>query len=300
MLNGNKLNKIFFLFATLGVTGKAVAQVSAYDEEKRGSVYVAIGSSTPSYKASKIKIQQGTTAGTASSYTLDNVAADTKTNKTSGFGSNIKVGYFFDYYQNWAVELSYEPLKYHVTDAQNVKLSGTMEGNPIDTTFVFSAANGYFYNLDGSNLLSLNIVRRFQLLQDKHHYVRLDALVKAGGGPVMPHIYNSIAGKVAEYPSFQLGGWNAGIEAALRVTLFRYVFVEGAYKYSRASYSDVGVFNGTAKQTLGISQVIFSGGITFPTTKRNPLFVKPDTKKPPLSIKPIYNAPVELDEPSSD
>lgn len=296
MLSGNKLNKIFFLFATLAVTGKSFAQVSAFDEEKRGSVYVAIGTSTPTYKASTIKIQQGTTAGTASSYSLTDVAADTKTTKTSGFGSNIKVGYFFDYNQNWAVELSYEPIKYHVTDAQKMKMSGTVENNKIDTTIVFSAANGYFYNLDGSNMISLNLVRRFQLLQDKRHFVRLDALAKAGGGPVMPHVYNSLAGKVAEYPSFQLGGWNAGIEAALRVTLFRYVFVEGAYKYSRASYTDVGVFNGTAKQTLGISQVIFSGGITFPTTKRNPLFTKPDVRKPPLSIKPIYQAPIEVEE----
>ncbi len=289
------MNKIFFLFGVLAIAGKSTAQVSAFDEERRGSVYVAIGSSTPSYKASKITIQQGTTAGNASSYTLNDIAADTKTTKTTGFGSTVKVGYFFDYYQNWAVELSYEPLKYHVTDAQKVKMSGTMENSPIDTTIVFSAANGYFYNLDGSNMISLNLVRRFQLLQDKRHFVRLDALAKAGGGPVMPHIYNNIAGKVAEYPSFQLGGWNAGVEAALRITLFRYVFVEGAYKYSRASYTDVGVYNGTAKQTLGVSQVIFSGGITFPTTKRNPLFMRPDLSAPPLSIKPIYQAPIDIE-----
>lgn len=277
------------------MAGRSQAQVSMYDEEKRGSVYVGIGTSTPSYKASTIKIQQGSSASTASAFQLNDVAADTKTTKSAGFASTVKVGYFFDYYQNWAVELSYEPVKYHVTDAQKMKMSGTVENNKIDTTFVFSAANGYFYNLDGSNMISVNIVRRFQLLQDKRHLVRLDALAKAGGGPVMPHIYNSIGGKAAEYPSFQLGGWNAGLEAALRITLFRYVFVEGGYKYSRASYSDVGVFNGTAKQKLAISQVLFTAGITFPTTKRNPLFTRPDLSKPPLSIKPIYDAPIDIE-----
>jgi len=293
MLTGVKLNKILFLFIAVVVAGKTSAQVSMLDEEKRGSVYVLIGSNTPTFKASTIEIAQGT-PGSSSSYTLDKVAADANTNsKSSGFGSNLKVGYFFDYNQVWAVELSYEPVKYHVTDAQKVSVKGTLENNPIDTTFVFSAANGYFYNLDGSNLISVNIVRRFQLLQDKRHLIRLDALAKAGGGPVMPHVYNSFAGKVAEYPSFQLGGWNAGIEAALRLTLFRYVFLEGSYKYSRASYTDVGVYNGNATQKLTISQVIIGGGITFPTTKRNPLFTKPDNKKPPIGIKPIYPEPIE-------
>lgn len=290
---GYKLNKMLFLCLSVLAAGKATAQVSSFDEERRGSVYVAIGSNTPTFKASTINVEQGN-AGVVSSYSWDKVAADNQTtSKATGLAFNLKVGYFFDYNQTWAVELSYEPVKYHVTDGQKVKMAGTWENNPIDTTITFSSANGYFYNLDGSNLLSLNVVKRFQLLQDKKHLVRLDALAKGGGGPVMPHTFNSIANKIAEHPSFQFGGWNAGLEAALRLTVLRYVFVEGGYKYSWASYSDVSVYNGTASQKLTISQVIISAGIHFPTTKRNPLFTKPDNKKPPLTIKPIYPEPLD-------
>jgi hypothetical protein len=104
----------------------------------------------------------------------------------------------------------------------------------------------------------------------------------------MPHTYNSIRGKVAEYPSFQIGWWNAGATGSLRLTLMRHVFLEASYKYSYASYKDIGVYNGTASQKLTSTQVIFSLGYWFSATKHNPLFTKPDNAKPPLTIKPIY------------
>jgi hypothetical protein len=296
MLSGNTLNKLF-LFIVAGLSaGSAAAQVSWMDEDRRGSVYVAIGNNTATPKASTIEIAQGN-PGSSRNFTLDMVEADSKTNsKSTGIPFNLKIGYFFDYEQNYAIELSYEPVKYHVTDGQNVKMKGTAESAVIDTSFVFSAANGYFYNLDGSNMIAINFVRRFQLLINKRHSVRLDALAKAGGGPVMPHVFNSIDGKVAEYPSFQLGGWNAGLEAALRVTLFRHVFLEGGYRYAHASYNDVGVYNGTAKQKMNVSMVLISGGITFSTTKRNPLFVKPDLKPAPRTIIPIHPEPLDTRE----
>lgn len=291
MLKRTKLLALPCLLSLLATSG-AVAQVSKADEGNNGSVYIFIGSNSPTFGASDIKIEQGS-GGNVSSYTLNKVAGDNNTTLSKGLSNNIRVGYFFDYNQTFAIELAYDPVKYHVTDGQSVRLSGTMDNKPIDTAFAFAAANGYYYNLDGANLLSLNLVRRFQLIQDKRHFVRLDALAKAGGGVLMPHITNSVAGKPSEYPSFQLAGWNAGIEAALRVTLFRYVFVEAGYRYTYASYTDVGVYNGTATQKLGVSQVLFGGGITFPTTKHNPLFVKPDNSKPPLTIRPIYPDPID-------
>jgi opacity protein-like surface antigen len=297
MLTRNTSIKIFFLFITVLAAGRATAQVSMYDADRRGSVYIGIGSNTATHRPSTIEITQGT-PGFASSYTLDQVAADSKTtSKSAGFAYNVKVGYFFDYNQTFAVELSYEPVKYHVTDGQKVKLKGTVDNAAVDTSFAFSAANGYFYNIDGSNMIAINLVKRFQLLQIKSHNVRLDALVKGGGGPAMPHVFNSIKGKVAEYPSFQLGGWNAGLEAALRLTIMRHVYVEGGYRYSYASYNDIGVYSGTATQKLSSSQVIFTAGYTFATTKRNPLFTRPERYYRPLTIKPIYPEPLDVADP---
>lgn len=289
MRKGTRSYRAICLLATgifVGMYAPATAQVSFADAGKRGSVYINVGMNTPSHKASDISIVSGT-PGNVSNYKLTGVDGDNSVNKAVGFAYNVRVGYFFDYFQNWAVELCYDPVKYHVAEGQIVKMNGTLDGKAIDTSFAFASGKGYFYNLDGSNFLSVNLVRRFQIYQIKSHNVRIDALAKAGLGPCMPHTYNSIAGKVAEHPSFQLGGWNAGAEGALRLTLMRHIFLEASYKYSYAMYKDIAVYNGTARQNLLTSQIVFGLGYWFSTTKHNPLFEKPDMSKPPLTIKPI-------------
>ncbi len=299
MQTGNKLNKILFLITSVIATGMhslpAVAQVSLFDSEKRGSIYGGIGSNSATHRPSTIEFTQGT-PGNISNYTLDKVSGDAaSTSKASGLSNNIRIGYYFDYYQNYAIELAYDPVKYHVTDGQMVRLKGKMDNAAIDTSFAFSAANGYFYNIDGANLLPVNLVRRFQLYWIKSHNLRFDALAKAGGGPTMPHVYNSVKGKVSEYPQFQLGGWNAGLEAAVRVTIIKHIYVEAGYRYTHASYTDIGVYNGSATQKLNTSQIVFTAGVAFATTKRNPLFVKAEDTRWKMSIKPIYAQPIGAD-----
>jgi opacity protein-like surface antigen len=212
---------------------------------------------------------------------------------------NIRVGYFFNYNQTFAIELSYDPVKYHIVNGQNVRMTGMLDSRTIDSSFTFSDSTGHFYNLDGANVLSVNLVKRFQLFHPHSKVIRIDALAKVGIGPVMPHVYNSIRSKVAEYPSFQLAGWNAGAEAALRLTILRHLFLEGAYKYSYANYTDIGVYNGTATQKVITSQVVLSVGYAFSTTKRNPLFTKPEKVVIPFAIRPVFpNAPTPAGEDS--
>lgn len=301
MLAGNKLNKVLFLATSIFVAGissnTASAQISIFDSEKRGSIYLSVGTNTPKHNPSTIRFVQGT-PGNVSDYTLEKVKADDKVTSTkAGLPYNIRVGYFFDYYQTFAIELSYDPVKYHIVNGQNVRMTGMLDSRKIDSSFSFSDSTGHFYNLDGANLLSVNLVKRFQLFHPHSKVVRLDALAKVGVGPVMPHVYNSIRGKVAEYPSFQLAGWNAGAEAALRLTIMRHLFLEGAYKYSYANYTDIGVYNGTATQKVVTSQIVLSVGYAFSTTKRNPLFTKPEKVVIPFAIRPVYpDAPT----PSAD
>jgi hypothetical protein len=178
-------------------------------------------------------------------------------------------------------------------------MTGMLDSRTIDSSFTFSDSTGHFYNLDGANVLSVNLVKRFQLFHPHSKVIRIDALAKVGIGPVMPHVYNSIRSKVAEYPSFQLAGWNAGAEAALRLTILRHLFLEGAYKYSYANYTDIGVYNGTATQKVITSQVVLSVGYAFSTTKRNPLFTKPEKVVIPFAIRPVFpNAPTPAGEDS--
>jgi len=263
----------------------ARAQVSYGSEGKRTSIYLSVGTATQTYNPSTINITQGN----VSSFDLEKVKGDNKVAPVSGgLNTNLRVGIIFDHEQRMGLELNYDPASYHVVDGQKVHLKGTLDNTVKDTTFAFTKKNGYSYYLNGANFLMLNFVYRQQLLRSKTNNLRLDLLGKAGIGPVMPHVYNTINGKDAEYPSFQLGGWNAGVEASLRLTIMRHVYLEVSPKYSYASYTDIGVYNGTATQKLTTFQWIFNIGYWFSVTKHNQLFEKRKIEKPALSIKPIH------------
>ena len=86
---------------------------------------------------------------------------------------------------------------------------------------------------------------------------------KAGIGPVIPHVDNKLFGE-ANDPGFQFGGWNVGVEGALRATFFNYVFLEYTNKLDYARYSHLKVYEGTAKQAFGTYEMILNLGVTFP------------------------------------
>jgi hypothetical protein len=86
-------------------------------------------------------------------------------------------------------------------------------------------------------------------------------------------VENSFWG-LANKPHFQIGGWNTGVETALKLTAFRYVYLEFAQKFDYARYSGLKIYEGTAKQAFGSYQLILNLGITLPTGKHNKEFAK--------------------------
>ncbi|MFM9587519.1 hypothetical protein, partial [Streptomyces caniscabiei] len=63
--------------------------------------------------------------------------------------------------------------------------------------------------------------------------MKLDVLAKAGIGPVIPHVENSFFGQ-ANKDGFQFGGWNVGVEGAVKATFFQTVFLEFSNKVDYA------------------------------------------------------------------
>ncbi len=109
----------------------------------------------------------------------------------------------------------------------------------------------------------------------------VDLTGKAGIGPVIPHVENTLFGKDNKQ-GFQYGGWNTGIETALRFTIMRYAYFEFAQKVDYARYSHLRVSEGRARQAFGTYELILSAGVIFPTRKGNPLFkaLPPEERKP--------------------
>ena len=103
-------------------------------------------------------------------------------------------------------------------------------------------------------------MKRWQWAQSKN--IKIDFLAKAGIGPVIPHVDNSFFGQKNE-AGFQFGGWNTGVEGALRATFFRHIYLEFAGKLDYARYSNLKVYKGTAKHAFNTAELILSLGYTF-------------------------------------
>jgi hypothetical protein len=176
---------------------------------------------------------------------------------------NYRLGLFINKQKGIAVEINFDHTKYIFTD-QEATVKGTLEKRQVDTVVNFNKSNGYYYYLNnGANFLLFNIVKRWHLFSAKNEKIKIDLLGKAGIGPVIPHVENSLFNEQSN-PGFQFGGWNMGAEAALRATFFNYVYLEYCNKIDYARYSNLKVYKGNAKQAFGTYEMIINFGITFP------------------------------------
>jgi hypothetical protein len=185
---------------------------------------------------------------------------------------NYRLGCYINKKQDIAIELNFDHTKYIITDNQYIHMKGTYNHAAMDGNVLFSQTNGFYYYLNnGANFFLINLVKRLELYRTKHNDFRLDFTGKVGIGPVVPHVQNSLFGQ-ANTPHFQFGGWNTGAETAVRATIMRYAYLEFSQKVDYARYSNLKIYEGTAKQNFGTYELILSLGVTLPTHKGNPLF----------------------------
>ena len=239
----------------------------------RGEFYFSWGYNTEAFTRSRVKIDQ---PNLGNDYTFYNVKGHDHRGWDEGLFSkalsipqyNYRIGYFFNDKKDLGVEINFDHTKFIISDEQPIALKGTLGGRSVDTTVQFSQKNGdYYYLNNGANFLLFNIVKRWHWYTNPKSNIKLDLLAKGGIGPVIPHVENSLFGK-ANDPHFQFGGWNTGAEGVLRSTFYRYVYLELCGKLDYARYSNLKIYEGTAKQAFGTAEVILNLGITFPTGKK--------------------------------
>jgi hypothetical protein len=193
---------------------------------------------------------------------------------------SYRIGYYFNRKQDLGLEINFDHTKYIIQDEQDIRLSGTRNGVTTNETIRFSEKNGFHYFLNnGANFFLLNIVKRWGIFHTADRKFYLDFLGKAGIGPVVPHVENKLFGE-KNSPGFQIGGWNTGLETAVRATFFKYGYAEFAQKVDYARYSNLKVAGGTAKQSFGTYVLILSVGVILPTHCGNPLFTKTTMNRP--------------------
>jgi hypothetical protein len=186
---------------------------------------------------------------------------------------NYRLGYTVDKEKGWGVEINFDHTKWLFADNQMVLVKGKMHNNPIDSQVLFadsvagSDSSSYHYLNNGANFLLFNIVKRWNIFMNRKGTIRIDGLGKFGVGPVIPHVQVKYFDQPPNDQHFQLGGWNVGLEADLKVTFFQYVFVEYGNKIDYARYTNLKIYDGTDKQAFGTYEMILSLGVVFPVGK---------------------------------
>jgi hypothetical protein len=265
--------RLINVFILLLLASPLFSQSQEKPKERKGEFYFSWGYNKEWYTRSNVKVNQ---PSLNNNYQLKSVRSHDHPGWDEGLFStpisipqyNYRIGYFFNRKKGLAFEINFDHTKHIIQDGQEVKISGTLNGRQVDSTINFSEGNGFYYYLNnGANFLLFNIVKRWNWQQSKSGKFKLDALAKAGIGPVIPHVQNSFFGKANE-PGFQLGGWNVGVEGGVRATFYKYVYLEFTNKIDYARYSNLNVYQGTAKQAFGTYELILSLGFTIPTGKR--------------------------------
>src|ERR1700761_2658594 len=180
---------------------------------------------------------------------------------------NYRLGFLLNEEKGWGFEINFDHTKYIFAD-QTVRLKGTLNHRQVDTAIIFDQAHGFYYYLNnGANFLLFNVTKRWHLLKTHDEKLKVDFLGKFGVGPVIPHTQNSLFGE-ANHQGFQMGGWNTGAEGSLRVTFFRYAYLEYSNKLDYARYHGLHLYEGDAHQAFGTYEMILSLGVVIPTTFR--------------------------------
>ncbi len=270
-----KYIRIIFLLVLGGSGTYAASAQSAVSpkKHKRHSVYFSWGYNAEWYTRSNVHVKQDELGN---DYTFNKVKATDHRGWDEGLFKqqltipqyNYRIGYMLDEDRGIGIEINFDHTKYIIALDQDLHMTGQFQGRNVDTNIRFSSENGFHYYLNnGANFFLINLVKRMHLWHDKQNIVRIDALGKAGIGPVVPHVDNQLFGGQND-PHFQLGGWNTGVEADIKATFWKYAYLEYGFKGDYARYSGLRSYKGDARQSFGTFEMILSLGINIPTGRK--------------------------------
>ncbi len=246
-------------------------------KHKNGSFYFSWGYNQEWYTNSTVHIDQ---SALGNSYDLEHMKAHDHLGWNNGLLNkaltipqyNYRIGWYFNERQDMGLEFNFDHTKYILTDGQYMQVVGKMNNMPVNKNMLFSQDSGFYYFLNnGANFFLFNFVKRTNLYSTKDNYLHIDLISKAGIGPVIPHVQNSLFGQINKQ-GFQFGGWNMGQENVIRATVMKYGFIEFSEKVDYARYSHLKVYEGYARQSFGTIEFILSVGFILPSHKGNPLF----------------------------
>ena len=174
---------------------------------------------------------------------------------------NLRFGMFFN--DKWGVEVALDHIKWIVRQDQEVRMTGTLNGAPVDTNIVLSPEVLRYQLNNGANPIFINAIRRVRLAGERRRPGYIALLAKAGGGFAVPHTENAVFNQLNEKGFQFFHGWNVDAGAAVRANIWKGLYAEVEDKLLYARYFGVKVDRGTARHSVRANEFTFSAGWAF-------------------------------------
>lgn len=189
---------------------------------------------------------------------------------------NVRIGKFLNPEKTFAIELSIDHSKYNTDFNQNVSVTGTVNGVPQNGNMVLTPQNFSYALHNGLNHVMLNAVWLRHLRGPVQQPGDLQLISRVGAGILLPHADNTIFGNQNQVGPksqniccfsrgdwWQINGWTAGVEVGVRYTVYKSVYLELTQKLAYGVLRGVPVYQGSADQTIWMSEQVLSTGFLF-------------------------------------
>ena len=271
-------------------TSATPAAMSATEKVDRalreeGNWYASWGYSRQQYAPSDIHVSQ---PGLGNDFTVRQVtASDFPSSVSDSIRSvfqldftnpqeNVRVGKFMNAEKTFAVEFSLDHTKYNSNMNQVAAVSGTINNQPTSGNMVLSPQNFDYALHNGLNHIMVNAVWLHHLAGPQQQAGDLQLISRAGAGILLPHAENTILGRQVQVGPkndnvccfssndwWQVNGWTAGVEVGVRYRVYKSMYLELTQKLAYGALKGVPVYQGTADQTIWMSEQVLSAGFLF-------------------------------------
>lgn len=206
----------------------------------RGSIYFSWGYNRDWYTGSTIHFVNTTTDNY--DFTFYNAKAHDKPDMDSYWQPNrwtipqydMNIGWLFHDKHDLDIELSWNHLKYVVTDDQVMHVKGNIRGQYIDKDTLVTPDFVHLQYTNGNNHLMVNLVKRLKILSGKNF--QLSAIGKVGGGILMSYTISTMLGSY-DGGHFYNHGWVVGSSVGIRFDFLKYLFIQTDRQGAFADYT---------------------------------------------------------------
>ncbi|WP_229311419.1 hypothetical protein [Larkinella rosea] len=242
--------------------------------KRRGSFYFTWGYNRDWYTKSTIRFRNTTTDN------YDFTFIDAKAHDSPDFASFYKLtsltipqydanlGYFFNDKHDLGIELSWDHLKYVVTDNQVIHVKGQIRERPIDKDTLVTPDFVHLQHTNGNNYLMINLVKRQKLWHS--NAFQLSAIGKVGAGPLISYTISTVLGN--EDPGyFHYHGVVAALSGGFKLDILKYFFLQTDLQGAWVDYTNTKLgadHQGLATHHFYSLQYKYLFGFNFPLSNR--------------------------------